>query len=282
MTPWRAWLAAAVLGVLAAGCSQPPATTAAGWRQVWAASFAGPAGQSPSGDWDRVAGPGAEFGTGEVERMTASPGNVHLDGHGRLEIVPLRARAGWTSGRVESRGRWAAPAGGQMQVAASVRQPSPPQPAGYWPAFWLLGDGRWPGGGEIDVMEDVNSDARSAGALHCGVMPGGPCHEPAGLNSGLRPVRAGWHACAVVAGRRRPGREEIRWLVDGRVVFAVTELQVGVGVWAAAVDHPFRVIFDVAVGGRYPDADWRGRTPTAQTTPGAALRVASVTVSYMS
>ena len=25
--------------------------------------------------------------------------------------------------------------------------------AGLWPAFWLLGNGKWPEGGEIDVME---------------------------------------------------------------------------------------------------------------------------------
>ncbi len=29
------------------------------------------------------------FGNNEIERMTASPGNVHLDGHGNLDITAL-------------------------------------------------------------------------------------------------------------------------------------------------------------------------------------------------
>lgn len=60
-------------------------------------------------DWQYTTGtsyPGgpANFGTGEIETMTADPANVSLDGTGNLRITPRRDAAGnWTSGRVETR-----------------------------------------------------------------------------------------------------------------------------------------------------------------------------------
>ena len=38
--------------------------------------------------------------------------------------------------------------------------------AGLWPAFWALGDGRWPDTGEIDIMENVGESAWTSVALH--------------------------------------------------------------------------------------------------------------------
>ncbi|KAG8529082.1 uncharacterized protein KY384_005717 [Bacidia gigantensis] len=37
---------------------------------------------------------------------------------------------------------------------------------GSWPAFWLLGAGTWPAGGEIDVIEGVNMQERNQMTLH--------------------------------------------------------------------------------------------------------------------
>jgi hypothetical protein len=31
-----------------------------------------------------------------------------------------------------------APAGGEMEVSASIKQPNPGSGLGYWPAFWML------------------------------------------------------------------------------------------------------------------------------------------------
>lgn len=58
--------------------------------------------------WEYNTGHGV-FGTNEVETMTPSNYNVHLDGHGNLDIIVLghgaagNPKAAWTSGRIETR-----------------------------------------------------------------------------------------------------------------------------------------------------------------------------------
>src|SRR6202020_2741845 len=47
-------------------------------------------------------GAGSSFGTGEIETMTNSTSNVHLDGNGNLDITALGSGSSWTSGRVQT------------------------------------------------------------------------------------------------------------------------------------------------------------------------------------
>ena len=116
--------------------------------------------------------------------MTNSTSNVHLDGNGNLDITALGSGSSWTSGRVQTTSaNVGAPAGGELEVTASIEQPT--GGLGYWPAFWMLGPGQWPENGEIDIMEDVNSLSELSGTVHCGTDPGGPCNEPDGIGSGL-------------------------------------------------------------------------------------------------
>ena len=62
--------------------------------------------------------------------MTSSPYNVHLDGRGNLDIIVLghgaagSSDAAWTSGRIKTNRLFGAPAGGEMMVTASIKQPS--------------------------------------------------------------------------------------------------------------------------------------------------------------
>ena len=178
-----------------------------------------------------------------------------------------------------------------MQVIASIKQPSPSSGLGYWPAFWMLGAGfrasgmgtsgtmactKWPSVGEIDVLEDVNALSQHSGTLHCGIDPGGPCHEPTGLTSGLQPCpgcQAGYDTYSVIVNRTRAGNESITWYLNGRAYHTVTETQVGARAWQAAVDHGFFLILDVAIGGGYPDGVCGCTTPTASTSSGAAMEV---------
>ncbi len=220
--------------------------------------------------------------------MTSSRANVAIDGAGGLDITALEVNGAWTSGRVQTLQTFAAPAGGEMLVTAAVRQPDPSVGLGYWPAFWMLGPGGFPQNGEIDVMEDVNALSEHSGTLHCGNLTEangdgtfGPCHEDVGLTSGLQSCpgcQTGYHTYSVIIDRRNAGDEQIRWYLDGRQYFAVDESQVGTAAWTQAIDHGMSILFDLAIGGGYPDSICGCTTPTAQTSSGATMSVRSVAV----
>jgi beta-glucanase (GH16 family) len=257
------------------------------WQRVWAADFAGPAGRGlgPRA-WRYQTGTGS-FGTGEIETMTTSRRNVALDGRGDLDITALERGGAWTSGRVQTTSSFAAPAGGELKITAQLRQPDPANGLGYWPAFWMIGPGAWPGTGELDIMEDVDGLSEHSGTAHCGNLSQrngdgmlGLCHEPVGFTSGLQPCagcQGGYHTYSIVLDRR-PANEQISWYLDGQRFFTVSESQVGAAAWTAAYDHGLSILFDLAIGGGYPDSICACTTPTAQTSPAAMLSVRGVAV----
>lgn len=266
-----------------------PTAPAAPWTQVWSDSFNGPAGSGVNtAKWKYDNDQGAIFGTGEVERTTSLPANVHLDGNGNLDIVALKNGSSWTSGRIQTaKAQFEAPAGGEMIVSASIRQPDPANAVGYWPGFWLLGPGQWPATGEIDILEDVDAYNLVAGTLHCGNLAQhnpdgttGPCHESTGVSSGFRPCpdcQNGYHTYSVLIDRRDAGNEQVAWYLDGREYFSVSEGKVGAAAWTPAIDHGMSIILDVGIGGRYPDGRC-GCDAAIQATPGAAMSIAGVSV----
>jgi beta-glucanase (GH16 family) len=249
-----------------------------GWKTVFSDNFKGPAGSRAGRRWKYDTGPGSSFGTGEIETMTRSRRNVHLDGRGDLDITALGSGTSWTSGRIQTTtARVGAPAGGELKVTASIRQPA--GGPGYWPAFWMLGPGQWPENGEIDIMEDVNSLSEVSGTIHCGTYPGGPCHEGEGIGSGLRPCpgcQSGYHRYTMMLDRRKASGQSITFYLDGKRYFRVTEAQVGASTWHAAFDHKMFIIFDLAMGGDYPDGQCGCTTPTGATKSGGTMRVAYV------
>src|SRR5579884_355664 len=262
------------------------------WSTVWSANLSGAANSAPpSTDWIEDTGtsaPGgpANWGTGEVETMSNSTSNVYLDGGGHLNITALNNNGAWTSGRIESqRSDFAAPAGGMLQISASIKQPNPANGIGYWPAFWTLGagdrtGGTWPAVGESDIMESVNARSQVSGTLHCGVAPGGACNEYSGRTSGLTycaGCQTSYHTYSEIIDRTRSD-EQIRWYVDGQQFWQVSESQVGVATWQAAVDHGFFIIFNLAIGGSFPNNDCGCTSPNVQTSSGGTMSIASVTV----
>lgn len=267
----------------------PSAAATGSWTYMWRESFTGRAGSGVNLKyWEFNLGRGI-FGNGEVETMTDAPANAHLDGRGDLDLTALDD-GGWTSARIQTRSSsFAAPPGGELRVVADIEQPSAHPGLGYWPAFWLLGPGSWPRDGEIDVLEDVNSLSDHSGALHCGNLTVtnadgtfGPCDEYVGFSSGMLPCpgcQSGFNTYSVTIDRRDPADQEIRWYLDGHQFFAVTEKQVGASVWRPAVDHGFSIIFDLAIGGTYPNNTCRCGTPTAQTVGGGTMKIRYLRVS---
>jgi hypothetical protein len=249
-----------------------------GWSTVFSDDFNGAAGSGVDSQWMYDTGPGSSFGTGEIETMTNSTSNVYLDGNGNLDIRALGSGSSWTSGRIQTTSaNVGAPAGGELEVTASIEQPS--GGLGYWPAFWMLGPGQWPENGEIDIMEDVNSLSEVSGTIHCGTDPGGPCNEPDGIGSGLMSCggcQGGYHTYTMILNRTNTSAESITFYLDGNQYFSVSEGQVGTATWQAAFDHNLSIILDLAMGGAYPNGVCNCTTPTGSTASGGTMSVAYV------
>ena len=273
-------VAAIVMGpapAMAAPASVPGPPS--GWTTVFSDDFNGSEGTAPSSVWVHDTGTG--FGTGEIETMTSSTTNTHLDGKGNLELIAQRDSSGaWTSGRIHtSTANVGAPAGGKLEVTASIKQPSPANGLGYWPAFWMLGPGQWPENGEIDIMEDVNALSELSGTIHCGTDPGGPCNESTGIGSGLRACggcQTGYHTYSMILDRTNTSNESVTFYLDGSSYFSVTEAKVGASTWKQAFDHNMDIIFDLAIGGAYPNAICGCTSPSGSTSAKGTMGVAYV------
>ena len=92
--------------------------------------------------------------------------NAFQDGKGHLVIQAIRTSGAptsvgtWTSARLKTRGLEDFQYG-RMEACMML-----PVGAGLWPAFWMLGTtGKWPVGGEIDVMENVPATGGIGGGL---------------------------------------------------------------------------------------------------------------------
>ena len=263
----------------------------AGFTTTWSDDFSGAANTGvPTSTWKYDTGAGSTFGTGEIETMTNSTSNVYEDGGGHLTLKALHSgtdpNSGWTSGRIETQAAtFGAPAGGVVRMESSIQQPNltTANGAGYWPAFWMLGSGlrsggTWPSIGEVDILEDVNARSSVFGTLHCGSNPGGPCNESTGIGSGEHACagcQTGYHDYAVEIDRST-APEQIRYYLDGTNYFTIKASQVDATTWSNAVDHPFFIIYDLAMGGGFPSAFGGG--PNAATISGGQMNIDWVAV----
>ena len=155
-------------------------------------------------------------------------------------IDPNRDRnAPFVSGRIESAGKFDFTHG---RAEARIRMPDN---VGVWPAFWLLGNDKWPGTGEIDIMEYVGEKDWVGVALH---GPGYSGETPL-VNKFFFPEGVDvtqWHTYAV-----EWTDSQIDFLIDGHVHYRVTRPMVeNYGDWR--FDNDKYLILNFAMGGAYP------------------------------
>ncbi len=224
-----------------------PFATAAQWHLVWSDEFNGPATSRPDpGKWKFDLGtPG--WRNQELEEYTDSLDNVFVDGKGHLAIQVVRSGTNkYTSGRLKTAGLFEIQYG---KIEARIRIPFG---KGIWSAFWMLGknfttDSSWPGCGEIDIMENIGREPMIVhGTLH------GPGYSDAYGITSQASLRGGgrfadqFHVFAV-----EWSANKLEFFVDGNSYSIVSRRSLPAGTsWV--FDHPFFLLFNVAVGGKWP------------------------------
>jgi beta-glucanase (GH16 family) len=153
--------------------------------------------------------------------------------------TPTGRRADFVSGRITTKGKFDFTYG---RAVARIRMPNA---TGVWPAFWLLGNGKWPETGEIDIMEYVGEPDWIGVALHgTGYSGETPLVNKYTFQPGTDVTD--WHDYEVDWDASR-----ILFKVDGRVTYRVTRSMVEFyAPWR--FDTPEHLILNFAVGGIYP------------------------------
>ncbi|MEM8935212.1 MAG: glycoside hydrolase family 16 protein [Pseudomonadota bacterium] len=279
-------LAAVISTVIVASAAnaEEVASELSDWTLVWSDEFDGDALDLDKWEYEVDC-----WGGGNEERQcyTARPENVSVaDG-----VLSLTARQEWmrgsalpehlrktpedeaklavqpfSSGRIVTKGKadWLY---GRFEVRAKL-----PRGQGLWPAIWMLPTdesyGAWAASGEIDIVEAVNLGAqcnkcpnneenRIYGTLHFGGE--WPENTYKGKETGLPEPADDFHIFAV---EWREG--EIVWFVDGKEYHRLTSRDWRSSTSAgrkrehAPFDHPFYMIFNVAVGGHLADGKNEG------------------------
>jgi beta-glucanase (GH16 family) len=236
----------------AAGCkpSGTPAPELEGYELLWHDEFDGKAMDENIWSYDPHE-PG--WTNEELQEYTTSTDNVFVrDGNMVLKAIKTMDANGndyYTSGKIKSQNKEDFMYG-KVVVSAKV-----PEGQGLWPAIWMMPTdesyyGQWPKCGEIDIMEVLGSDVKTAyGTVHYGA----PHAEQQGtvvLDEGS--FADSFHEYSV---EWEPG--EMRWYIDGNLYLTVNDWFTAVEgedekPYPAPFNQTFFVQMNLAVGGTWP------------------------------
>lgn len=225
-----------------------PLARAATPTLVWSDEFNGTPGSGPDpAKWTYDLG-GGGWGNDELETYTNSRSNSlivadpnALDGSA-LAIRAQDSSGNYTSARIKTEGIYSFQYG-RMEVRASL-----PAGAGFWPAFWALGNNittaGWPACGEVDVMEWVpQTPGEIYGSLHStgsnNLTEGYILPNNATYSNAYHVFAMDWYP------------NEIVFSMDGIVYEDQKESALAAGT-AWPFDQPFFIILNLAVGGQWP------------------------------
>lgn len=175
-----------------------------------------------------------------AEAAGAEGGALLIEARPRPGFVTKEGRkADFVSARINTRGKF------QFSRGTAAARMKLPAGTGLWPAFWALGNGRWPDTGEVDIMECVGEPDWTGVALH---GPGYSGETPL-VNKSFFPDGSdvtGWHVYSVDW-----SDSGFVFKVDDRVAYRATRPMVEhYGRWA--FDEPKFLILNLALGGAYP------------------------------
>lgn len=143
---------------LAFACNNKPS---AEWTLVWEDNF-DQAGGFDTTSWSKI-----PRGTADWNNYMSDFDSCYdvRDGHlilrGLVNYHPEEDSVPFITGGVYTKGKVGF-SDGRLEIRARLHKAK-----GAWPAFWLLPqEGKWPMGGEIDIMERLNSDSIAYQTVH--------------------------------------------------------------------------------------------------------------------
>jgi beta-glucanase (GH16 family) len=244
----------------AAGCggayrALPQPQRGTGYTLVWSDEFNTADGSQPdTTKWTYDIG-GKGWGNNELESYTNRAQNVQIQ-NGNLVITAQRENytgsdgtpRNYTSARLKTQNLFAQ-AYGRFEARIKI-----PKGQGIWPAFWMLGNDvgsvRWPQCGEIDIMENIGKEP---GMVHGSLHGPGTVGSTSDMTSSFS-LPAGQHFSDdfhLYAVEWEAGT--VRFYVDANLYATFSSSQwPAEGEWV--FDHPFFIIINVAVGGKWPGA----------------------------
>lgn len=210
------------------------AAHAQNWQLVWSDEF----NSSIGPDWSFETGAGG-WGNNELEYYRQENATIE---NGQLVITAKRENFGgaaYTSARMKTQGRksWTY---GRIEARMAI-----PSFSGSWPAFWMLGSNigtaGWPGCGEIDIMEHVNTNSDVNGTVHWIGTNGGQ----ADYGSATPVAVTGYHVYAI-----EWDPTAIRWFVDN-TQYNVINIANNAG-GTEEFQKDFFILLNFAIGGNWP------------------------------
>jgi beta-glucanase (GH16 family) len=217
--------------------NENPVPDATYWRQltyqlVWADEFNGP--DINTADWNFETG-GGGWGNNELQYYKAANASIK---NGALVITAKKKLVqgyNYTSARMTTQGKQEFTYG---KIEARIKLPLG---QGLWPAFWMLGANintiGWPGCGEIDIMEHINTDNLVYGTMHWNYNG----HAYYGTSFSTTP--AVYHVYSI-----EWDATEIRWYVDGSLYLTGNTTINN----TEEFHKPFFILLNLAVGGNWP------------------------------
>ena len=169
-------------------------------------------------------------------------------GHGALAITarhkpgfrtPEGRAFDFISGRLDTRGKF------QFTYGTAEARIKLTAGAGLWPAFWALGNSRWPDTGEMDILENVGDPTWTNFALHGPGYSADKCFDFRQRFPGGGDI-TGWHVYGMTW-----TPDALVFAVDGKERWRIDRATVETrGRWA--YDTPKFLIVNQAIGGSYP------------------------------
>jgi len=218
-----------------------------GYTLVWGDEFDGPG--LNAANWTEELGDGCPalcgWGNNQLQYYTNNSNNLFFQ-EGKL-IIEGRAESiggkNYTSARLTTKNKKAFKFG-RIDMRALVAMGT-----GYWSAFGLLPQdnvfGAWPKSGEIDIMENKGSEARTVyGTAHFGNGP-----ASTNIRKGyFKPFGAYWGEFHVFSIEWK--QDEINWYADNVLYGSVSKADLGANNYP--FNEQFYFIINLAIGGNFP------------------------------